>query len=232
MAEEDKVSGSRLLKAVEAIAISPAEAKKIVQKYLNQSRKKYPEDSDWQHQDRIADKIVERYAKFAAMVGGASALTGVIPGIGTAIAIAGGAATDATVCMKLQVDMCMCLAETYGYDLQHEDARYLAFLIAAGGTLEKLGAGTGVRLASQAGVRMLRQYLKGAVLVAVKELFKRLGIIFTRQALEKALPFGVGVAIGSSANYVLTRFVGHQAKTWFVLDRSTPDKVEVESVSA
>jgi len=232
MSEEDKISGSRLLKAVEAIAISPAEAKKIVQKYLGQSRKKYPDDSDWQHQDRIADKIIDRYAKFAAMVGGASALTGIIPGIGTAIAIAGGAATDATVCMKLQVDMCMCLAETYGYDLQHEDARYLAFLIAAGGTLEKMGASTGVRLASQAGVRMLRQYLKGAVLVAVKELFKKLGIIFTRKAIEKALPFGVGVAIGSGANYVLTRFVGHQAKVWFILDRSTPDANEPAPVPA
>jgi hypothetical protein len=42
--------------------------------------------------------------------------------------------------------------------------------------------------------------------------------------MAKALPFGVGVAIGSSANYILTRFVGHQAKTWFILDRSIPKK--------
>lgn len=220
--EEKKDSGSRLLKIVESMAISPAEATKTVQKYLGQSQKKFPEDSEWQHQDRIADKIVYRYAKYAAMVGGASALTGIIPGIGTAIAVSGGAATDASVCMKLQVDMCMCLAQTYNYDLENEAARYLSFLIAGGGTLEKLGKSTGVRIASQAGVRMLRQYLKGAALVATKEIFKKIGITLTRKAIEKALPFGVGVAIGSSANYALTRFVGHEAKTWFILDRSIP----------
>jgi hypothetical protein len=233
MSEEDKISGSRLLKAVEAIAISPAEAKKVVQTYFGQSRKKYPDDFDWQHQDRVADKIIDGYARFAAMVGGATALAGVIPGIGTAINLVGGAATDVTICMKLQVDMCMCLAETYGYDLQHEDARYLAFLIAASGTLEKMGATTGVRLASKAGVQLLREYLRGAALVAVKKLFNRLGIVFTRKALEKALPFGVGVATGIIANYVLTRFVGHQAKRWFVLDRRyAPDPTPPEPVSA
>jgi hypothetical protein len=98
-------SGTRFFGAVEAIAISQAEAKKAVQKHLSQSQKKYPHDSASQHQDRIADQIVDRYAQYAAMVGGTSALTGIFPGIGTAIAASAGAATDATVCMKLQVDM-------------------------------------------------------------------------------------------------------------------------------
>lgn len=229
MTEEEKVSGSRILKAVEAIAISPAEAKKTVQKYLGQSQKQFPEDTEQQHQDRVADKIIKRYARYAGMVGGTTALSGIIPGIGTAIAVSGGAATDATFCMKLQVDMCMCLTETYNYDLENEDARHLSFLIAGGGTLEKLSTTTGTRIASQAGVRMLRQYLKGAVLVAIKEIFKKVGITFTRKALEKALPFGVGVAISGSANYALTRFVGHQAKTWFILDRSIPKKTKTKA---
>jgi len=224
MPSEKRVSGSRFLKAVEAAAISPAEAKKTVQSYLRQSQKKYPADSESQHQDRIADKIVERYAKYAAMVGGTSALTGIIPGIGTAIAASAGAATDATFCMKLQVDMCMCLAEAFHYDLETEDARYLSFLLAGGGTLEKLDASTGVKIASQAGVHMLRQYLQGATLAATRQLLKKAGLSLTRRAMAKALPFGVGVAIGSSANYILTRFVGHQAKTWFILDRSIPKK--------
>jgi hypothetical protein len=123
----------------------------------------------------------------------------------------------------------MCLAETYNYDLEDEDARFLSLLIAAGGTIEKYGTAAGVKLATQAGVRVVRQYLKGAVLVAIKELFKKVGLIFTRKALEKALPFGVGVAVGCSANYGLSRFVGHQAKTWFILDRSTPPKPKIKA---
>jgi hypothetical protein len=124
--------------------------------------------------------------------------------------------------MKLQVDMCCCLAEAFGYDINHQDARHLVFLIAAGGALEKAGTGVGVNIASKAGVRLLRQHLKGAALQAVKELFKRLGIVFTRKALERALPFGIGVAIGSSANYALTRYVGAQARDWFVIDQEMP----------
>ncbi len=226
---EEKVSGSRLLKAVETIAISPAEAKKIVNNYVRQSHRKHPNDSEWQHQERVADKIIARYCKLAALVGGTSSLTSIIPGLGTAISMTGGAFVDATVCMKLQVDMSMCLAETFGYDLNSEDARHLSLLIAASGTLEKAGKDTLVKLASEAGVRMLRQYLKGAALTAVKEAFKKIGITFTRKALEKALPFGVGVAVGSGANYALTWFVGNQAKQWFIIDRSMP-KEESETL--
>ena len=73
-------------------------------------------------------------------------------------------------------------------------------------------------VASKAGVTMIRQYLRGSALVAVKELFKRVGITFTRAALQKAIPFGVGVAISATVNYGLTRFVGAAALSWFVLD--------------
>lgn len=226
VSEEEKVSGSRLLKAVQAIAISPAEAKKIGERYEKQSRKKYPNDSDWQHQERVADAIISRYSKYAAMVGGASALPSTIPGLGTAISMTGGTVADMTVSMKLQVDMCMCIAAAFGYDVETQDAQYLTFLIASGGVIEKAGVSGGVNFASKAGVRLLRQYLVGATLQAVKATFRRAGIVFTKKALEKALPFGVGVAAGGGGNYVLTRYVGNQAKQWFVIDRAMPEESE------
>lgn len=126
--------------------------------------------------------------------------------------------------MKLQVDMTMCLAEAYGWDVNGEDARHLAFLIAAGGSLEKLGVEASTRIASNAGVKMVRQYLKGAVLQALKELFKKIGITFTRKALEKAIPFGIGVVIGSGANYALTKYVGNTARSWFEADAALGNK--------
>ena len=43
-------------------------------------------------------------------------------------------------------------------------------------------------------------------------MFKKLGITFTRKALEKAIPFGIGVVISGGANYAITQFVGNQAK--------------------
>jgi hypothetical protein len=220
--QEDQVEGSRLLAAVEAVAISPAEAKAFVRKLDDQHRRRRPADDDDARLRAIAKRIVDRYAKLAGGVGGATALSGVIPGIGTAVAAAGGAFADATASMKLQVDMCMCLAELFGYDLHTEDGRHLAFIIAAGGAAEKAGVGAACRLASKAGVRLVREYLKGATLQAIKEFFKKLGIIFTRKALEKAIPFGVGVVIGSGANYGLTRYVGGVAIDWFFLAREEP----------
>ena len=220
--EKGAESGLLLLQAVQAIAISPADAAALVSNYRRQSDEAHPNYSSERHQNRVADKIVSRYARLAGFSGGLTGLAGSIPGIGTAIAIIGGGTIDTAVCMKLQVDMCMCLAAAFGYDITKEDTKHLAFLISAGATVEQVVTTTGTRIASEAGVRMLRQYLKGAALVAVKQAFRRIGIVFTRKAAEKALPFGIGVAVGSSTNYALAKYVGSQAKGWFILDRDMP----------
>ena len=196
MSKSSEGIGSRLLRAVELIAISPEDATKIAERYLDQSRQRFPGDSEWNHQLRVSDKIVGRYSKLAMMVGGASALPGVIPGIGTAVAMVGGATTDSLVCMKLQVDMCMCMAAAFKYDITSEDGKHLAFLIAATGSIQRAGVTTGTTVGSKAGVNMLRQYLKGATLQALKQAFRRVGITFARKSAEKATPFGVGAVIG------------------------------------
>ena len=210
--------GSRLLRAVEAIAILAEDAQAIANQYFDQSKERYPADEDRLHQLRVADKIIRRYSRLAGMVGTASGLPGIIPGLGTAIAVVGGATADSLICMKLQVDMCMCLAAAFKYDIASEDGKHLTFLIAATGTAQRAGVKTGARIGSQAGVRMLRQYLKGTALQAVKQAFRRAGVTFTRKAVEKAIPFGVGAVIGGAANYGLTRYVGRQAKQWFIID--------------
>jgi hypothetical protein len=209
----------RLLGAVRAVAVSPLDAKALVQRLFAQSRNDRPGDDERVHQERVVDHLISRYAKLAATSGGVTALAGVVPGVGTAVAMVGGAMTDTVVCMKLQVDMCMCMAETFGYDLHEPDAQHLSFLIAAGGALEKAGVETGVKVASKAGVKVLQQYLKGAALITLKAFFRKLGLVFTRKALERALPFGVGVLLGAGGGYALTMYVGSQAKQWFLLDR-------------
>ncbi|MCB9520300.1 MAG: hypothetical protein H6700_04570 [Myxococcales bacterium] len=217
---DGEISGELLLQAVQRIAISPQEATAIADRYAAQFRKKYPRATEDDIQDFTADAVIRRYARWAAGVGGATGLTAVVPGLGTVIAAVGGATADAAVSMKLQVDMCMCLASGYGYDLTNTDAQRLTLLIAGTGTLEKVGGEALKGFAGKAGVRLLRQYLRGAALQTIKAIFRRLGIVFTRKALEKALPFGLGVGIGATANYLLTKFVGGQAKTWFIIDRA------------
>jgi uncharacterized protein (DUF697 family) len=217
-ADEQADTGSFLLKAVEAIAISPESANAIVSQYMTQAKKRNPKAPEHEIQKVVAKKIISRYSKLAATSGGVTALTGVIPGIGTAMAMTGGGMADTTVCLKLQVDMAMCLASTFGWDLGAEDARHLSLIIAIGGSLEKFGVEAGTSIATKAGVGMVRQYLKGGTLLVIKQMLARLGITFTRKALVEAIPFGVGVAINSSANYALTRYVGSTAVKWFLID--------------
>ncbi len=212
--------GSRLLRAVDVIAISPEDATAIAGRYILQSRQRFPNDPEWNHQLRAANKIVGRYSKLAMMVGGATALPGIIPGLGTAVAIVGGATADALVSMKLQVDMCMCLAAAFNYEIASEDGKHLAFLIAATGSFQRAGVETGTKIGSKAGVSMLRQYLKGGALQATKQAFRRVGVTFTRKAAEKAIPFGIGAVVAAGANYGLTRYVGRQAKQWFIIDQT------------
>jgi len=210
---------SSFLDAVRILCISPADAKQLVENYRQQAKRKHKSTSDVEIQDIVAQKIVGRYIDLCTVSGGLSSLTSIIPGIGTALAMVGGALADGVVCMKFQVDMCLCLAENYGYDVSMADGEQLAFLVAAGGALNKFGSDATANIATKAGVRLLKQYLKGAVLQAIKEFFKRLGIIFTRKALEKALPFGIGVVVSAGANRVLTKYVAKKATSFFVLDR-------------
>ena len=215
---------SRLLKIVESMAISPEDVQAIAERNLEQSRNKHPGDPEWEHQLRAADQIIKRYARLAGVVGGSTSLSGIIPGLGTAVAVVGGATADTAVSMKLQVDMCMCLAAVFGYDITSEDIRYLVFLIAATGSLQRAGVDVRARLGTKAGVRMLNEYLKGTALQAVKHAFRRVGVTLTRKALAKAMPFGVGVVVGTSVNYGLTRYVGMEAKEWFAIDTNSPWK--------
>jgi hypothetical protein len=205
-----------LLKAIELILAKPENIRAEAQHLLEKYRRRYKSDrADDDIRDMAAEKIVSNYSYYAAFSGGATALTGVIPGLGTAIATFGGATADTALCMKFQIEMVMALATIYDHDIRQDEEQRLCFIIAALGTLNEAAKESAKQLGSKAFVAMARQYLKGATLTAVKELFKRVGITFTRKALEKAAPFGVGVVISFSANKGLTWYVGSKGHDFF-----------------
>ncbi len=163
----------------------------------------------------VAEKIISNYSYYAAFVGGATALTGVVPGLGTVIATFGGATADAALSMKYQIEMTMAIAVVYGHDITVEEEKRLCLIVAGLGAINQAAKDGGKSIGSKAFIKMAQQYLQGATLQAVKEIFKKLGITFTRKAVEKAIPFGVGVVIGFSANKGLTWYVGSKAKDFF-----------------
>lgn len=206
------------MKIVEAISISPQEARVVVAQYEEHARKAKPFATDKTVNKLVTEKIIARYSKLAAGAGAATSLTGVIPGVGTVFAAVGGGLADLSVCMKLQIDMTMCLAVAINKRLSNEDAKHMSAIIALSGVLEKFAANGVTEFGSRAGVKLVKQHLTGAALKIIKDLFRRVGIAFTQKAALKVIPFGVGVAIGASANYKLTQYVGKIARDMFLLD--------------
>lgn len=206
--ELKKQDDSSLMKIVQAIAISPEDARIVVKQYENQIRESRKDISDSAVQDIIVDKIISRYSKLAATSGGVTSLSGVIPGIGTVASMVGGSMADISACIKFQVDMTMCLAIAINKELNNEDAKHLSYIIALSGVVEQSASNGATNLAKKASERLIQEYLTKSTLNFIKELFKMVGIQFTKKAAQKAIPFGIGVIVGASFNYVLTKFVG------------------------
>lgn len=225
MAEDSEVSGSALMKIVETIAISPDDARAVVNQYKEQIRSKQPGASSDHIQKLVTDKIIQRYSKLAATSGGATSLAGVVPGVGTAVSAIGGSMADISICLKLQIDMTMCLAIAINDGLSNEDAKHMSFYVALSGSLEKLVSDATTRTASKAAVKIADGLLKKATLKAIKELFAKFGIAFTKKAALKAIPFGVGVVVGASVNYAISRYVGAVARDVFSIHSKSSESV-------
>ena len=208
--------------AVRKIARNPDASRKLARKRVSKTMAKNPTISEMEVKVKAAKFIIRDHAVRSAVAGGATGALGAVPGVGTAAAVTAGTASDIVLYMKANVDMCSALVYVFNPDMPEDDAFRLAMMLAAYGSLEKQGAsylgGRGAKLASDAGVRILRRQLRGSALVAVKQVFKRVGIVFTRKAVEKAIPFGVGAVIGSGVNYGMTTYVGRQARKWLELD--------------
>ena len=211
-------NGTTIMKIVEAIAITPQDAREVVHQYEAHARATNPRATAASIRKHVTDKIIRRYSRMTAFSGGATSLTGVVPGLGTAIAMAGGGLADISICMKLQVDMTMCLAIAINDKLTNEDAKHMSFVVALAGSLEKFGSEAAKKTTSKAAVNIVSRYLKGATLQTIRQLFKLVGIKFTQRAAIKAIPFGAGVVIGATANYYLTQYVGKIARDVFLLE--------------
>jgi len=209
-----------LLKAIETILANPADIKKEIENLLKKHQQQY---SDSKSSDEInklvTDKIISNYSYYTAFVGGATALAGVVPGLGTVIAAFGGATADAAISMKYQIEMTMALAVVYGHNIEVEEQKRLCLIVAGLGAINEAAKKGGKQIGTKAFVKMTQQYLKGASLQAVKQIFKKVGITFTRKAAEKTIPFGIGVIIGFSVNKGLTWYIGNKARDFFIIDK-------------
>lgn len=213
------------LKAIELVLADPKQIQSEVFSLIEQHKKRYPNKAYSDIQKLCAQKIVKNYSYYSGFVGGTTGLSAAMPGVGTVAAILGGGTVDVVTSMKFQIEMTMALATIYEHDILIEEEKRLCMLIAGVGAITELGKKATTDVANKAFVKMIEQYLKGAVLQSIKEIFKRIGIEFTKSALKKSLPFGVGAIIGFNANKLMTKYIGNKAIYFFECEEDTqPNK--------
>src|SRR3954452_7875856 len=169
----------------------------------------------------LADHLVHEKTKVAAAAGAVTALPGAVPGAGTAVEIAA-AIADSAALVYNQVTMIIAVAFCYGRDLHDYEARKLDVLliygmlaglaVPAGKTVDVLGERVTLGVLPREAVGKVNRRI-GA------EVVRRLGRRRARVILGREIPFGIGVAIGSGANYMVTRKVGRLAIKYFEMER-------------
>lgn len=211
-AAEEPLEKPWLLRAIELVLADPGELRAQALATRKRFAAEYRRDeSDTLVREKAAQHVVATRSNHAAFVGAATGLTGVIPGLGTVLATVGGASADAALTMKYQIEMVMEIATIYDHDVRIDEEKMICMFVAGLGATNQFVKEAGKQLSSKAFVTMVQQTLRGALLQAVKVLFRQLGITFSRKALEKAIPFGIGVVIGGVANKALTSYVGGRA---------------------
>ena len=201
-----------LLKAIEKILADPEQIKLDVEKL----RVKYRRDFRGPQLSRVvAEKLVDRYGRRTMLVGGASALAGVVPGLGTVVGAFGTAIADAALSMKYEIEMVQAIAFAYGRDITVDEERTACLVIAGVGTLAEVGKFTGKRLGTEAFVKAVRKILSGNVARFVFLIFRLLGLKLGPKAILNAIPFGIGLGLNVLANRTVTRIVGARAIAYF-----------------
>lgn len=201
----------KLQRIVEAAAITPKDARELVQKY----RRRYRLSATSADNKKLAKLLVNRYARLSATSGVVTALPSVVPGIGTVAAALGGGLADLAASLKFQVDLCYCLVEVFDEDLPDQDKSALGLLLALAGSAEQIATTAGKAAVEEAARRVILMYLRGSVLQTVKALFRKIGITFLQKTAAKVVPFGIGVGLSGAANYALTQVVGAIAIKFF-----------------
>jgi hypothetical protein len=176
----------------------------VVQTYLDRVRHKHPELTPAD----LIEQLEHRYLGAVVSIGGASGAAAAVPGVGTAAAIASGAA-EITAFVSASAMYVLALAELHGVPVSDPEVRralVMAVLVGEGGVpaLESAAAGQ-AHWADVLARSTPKDKITGINSQLGRLLLRRVG---TRQGallLGRALPLGIGAAIGAGGNAALAR---------------------------
>lgn len=142
--------------------------------------------------DQLVERLIKRKCQQTAVIGAASAGSGLIPGIGTVVALTVGTVADVGATLRLQTELVMEIAAVHGHRLSPAEKRRVVMLV--GG----LSAG-GSRALAQGGARL------------------SLGLTqrFAQRWLARLVPLA-GVGASAGVNAVSTYLIGRRAHAYFI----------------
>lgn len=175
-----------------------------VQSYLGWVRRQHPEMTPAQ----VVQQLERRYLAAVVSIGGASGAAAAVPGVGTAATVASGAA-EVTAFVSASALYVLALAELHGVPVSDPEVRraLVVSVLVGEGSIPALEAGAAAeahwahvlaRATPRDKVAVVNSYL-GRLLV--RRFGARQGALF----LGRALPLGVGAAIGAGGNAALAR---------------------------
>lgn len=194
----------------------------VVLRYLDSTRRRHPDDPP----ERVVARLEKQYLAAVVGIGGASGAAAAVPGVGTAASLASGAA-EITAFVSATAMYVLALAEVHGISVRDPEVRralVLSVLIGEGSAAAIAGEGAGNRhwaqvIAASAGGRpggsAAKDTLSGINGQLTRMVLRRVG---TRQGallFGRALPLGIGAAIGAGGNAALARRAVASARTAF-----------------
>lgn len=221
---EGQEQGRELLTAVERILDDTAGLVALADRYLEEARRTSPAGGP-EIREAAAQAAISRFSNLSAVAGGAAALPGLFPGVGTLVALTGGALADMGLMLKFEVEMALVLTHLHGFDIAQPEERQLAFLLASVGTYDaKSGGNFLVDVAKAEGVAVWN-YAPRQVSKLLLAVLAKIALLQLSKGLVRALPV-VGVVVGSAVNKVLTRRVGARCLRDLKLRRELADRGE------
>jgi hypothetical protein len=217
----------------------------VVLGYLDRVRRSDPQPTPAE----AVQRLEEQYRTTVIGIGGAAGAAAAVPGVGTAASIASGVA-EVTAFVSASAMFVLALAELHGIPVSDPEVRralVLSVLVGEGGAaaLEGLAAGEkhwakvfartagAGRREGKAGDR-IGDALGGVNGQLARLLLRRFGARQGALLAGRALPLGIGAAIGAGGNAALARGAINSARKAFgpAPDRFPPRVVDVASPAA
>ena len=177
--------------------------------FARRVRAEHPEASGAE----LAEMVKSRHATLARMEGAAAGVPGAfVPIAGAIVSVV----PDLAALAWIQSRMVVQIAAVYGHDTTDQDmAAELLVLQGFYNTTEMARiavAKAGQRVAK----RLAANYLKGGTLVLVRQLFRYVGIKFSRAGLLRAIPL-LAIPLSAGVNELATRSLANRAIKYYDL---------------